>query len=349
MSLELRYPEEDFSKRSFLLLVSRLCKVESRTKRSLIYRSIGRDCFPLGFSPRNLRPEEKVSSQRREPRPCTSQEKGRFSTLRVPFVRRSLTQRYLKRISRVTARICHSLAKQCPPPLPPSSSKRYHSIASKEISVHRNLEDSDLKRVRAFEGATRCHPRRLHRRTGAIGPIVRSAEAAKRVRVTRNSVRHSSLLHAAKIGRSVTSDDKFLREGREEDCITPRSLPTSITTFQPSYPFSCARAHPHPRLSSHCPFSPSRCFSHLFFRDMSPRHRYLIKGCPTTFFYRGHLRLGRAYDSIPSSLVPASGVEKGSHAVCRATSIRARLFSLSLFFPSEGLCKAGSAGRRPGH
>lgn len=165
--------------------------------------------------------------------------------------------------------------------------------------------------------------------------------------MTACDIRHSSLLHAAKIGRGVASDDKFLREGREEDyCITPRSLPTSIATFQPStspfssssssFPFSCARAR----------FLVILFLPLVFRASSSPRryvtsYRYLIKGCPIIFFYNARKTCG---SSVPSSLTPASGVGKGSHAVRRATSIRARLFSLSLslsllFFPPRDYVK----------
>lgn len=166
--------------------------------------------------------------------------------------------------------------------------------------------------------------------------------------MTARDIRHSPLLHAAKIGRGVASDDKFLREGREEDyCITPRSLPTSIATFQPStspfsssFPFSCARAR----------FLVILFLPLVFRASSSPRryvtsYRYLIKGCPIIFFYHARLRSVRrvvAPSPRPSLRHPASGKDRtryvARHRSARASSLSLSPF-LSFFFPPRDYVK----------
>lgn len=143
-------------------------------------------------------------------------EKGRSLTSCVPFLEESHAE-----VSNGSSNDQPGQREQCRPSSRPFP---FGVAAPKKISVHRHASP---------EG-------------GIHAAIVRCVE---RDRVTRE--RHSPLLHAAKIGRGVTSSGKFLREGREEDCITPRSLPTSIATFQPS-------SHPllsHARARSRAPVS----------------------------------------------------------------------------------------------
>lgn len=140
--------------------------------------------------------------------------------------------------------------------------------------------------------------------------------------------------------RRSDHDVKFLREGREEDCITPRSLPTSHCLQPSSSPFSTS-SYPSPCMRARARlvilFPPSS-FSRLFlFRGYVTSYRYLIKGYPIIFFYRTLVSpLSAVRRAVaPRLIVPHSGIrrrERIARGTSRDIDPRAPVLSRSLAF-----------------